>query len=402
MPISIRPAPAPALAKTTPRWTKLLVLGGLVAALGVAQGFRVLGAGTETTDNATVQTRMVGISSEVSGVVREVLVKEHQRVEAGATLMQLDTTAIDVRLARAHAELAAAMAADEAARTKAAVAERQRNAMLDGARGDETSAYARRRSIEAETKQAEAAVQAAQAKLELARAELERTTKLHGDRSLAAAQLDEARARAANAEADLRRAQASVAQMLAEQAVAYGAGRAARAKVEITASGVDVKLAETDAKLAAARVEESKATVALAELERARATITAPVAGVIERRRVEPGSFASSGSEHFLLVARDGLWVEASFKEAQVGRLAPGQPATIELDAFPSVTLAGRVESIGGATLSRTSLVQVGGAGTGFARTAQRVPVTITLDRVPSGLELASGMNATVSVRVKK
>jgi membrane fusion protein (multidrug efflux system) len=224
--------------------------------------------------------------------------------------------------------------------------------------------------------------------------------KLHG--SVSATQLDEARARATNADAELQRAQATVLQTLAEQGVADGAGRAAKAKVEVTVSGVDVKLAETDAKLAAARVDEAKAAVALAELERTRATIKAPFAGVIERRRVEPGSYASAGAEHFLLVASEGAWIEANFKEAQLGHIAPGQRATIELDAFPGLTLTGHVESVGGATLSRTSLVQVGGAGTGFARTAQRVPVTITLDKAPEAATFASGLNATVTVRVKK
>lgn len=379
----------------------VLVFGGLFAALGVAYGVRVLGSGTETTDNAVVETRIVGISSETSGLVRDVLVKEHEHVEAGAPLMQLDTASLDFRLARARAELSAAVAGEEAARTRASVADRLLHAHVDAARGDESSAHAKRRSIEAETKQAEANLRAAQAKLDLAQAELDRTAKLHGDKSLSTAQLDEARARAANAEAERARAQAIVAQTLAEQAVADGAGRAARAKVDVTIAGASVPLAESDAKLALARVEEARAAVALAELERGRAMITAPFAGVVERRRVEPGSFVAAGAEHFLLVTDDKPWVEASFKEAQVGRIVPGQRVTIELDAFPGLALSGQVASIGGATLSRTSLVQTGGGGTGFARAAQRVPVTITLDKIPDGLRLASGLNATVSVRVK-
>ncbi|HVH42849.1 MAG TPA: hypothetical protein VM925_10920, partial [Labilithrix sp.] len=71
------------------------------------------------------------------------------------------------------------------------------------------------------------------------------------------------------------------------------------------------------------------------------------------------------------------------------------------LDAFPNLTLEGHVESIGGATLARTSLLQIGGTGSGFARVAQRVPVTIALDRPPA-VPLPAGLNATVSVRVKK
>lgn len=395
-------AEAGSISVDSPRRTRVLAASALVLALGAAGAVRVLGAGSESTDNAQVQARVVGVSCEVAGTVREVLVKEHQRVEAGAVLMQLDTTAIDVRLARARAELASALANEEAAKTRAAVAGKQVAARVDVARGDESAANAKRRAIEAETKQAEAAVLAAQAKVVLARAELARTVKLHGDQSLAAAQLDEAKARAASAEADLSRAQATVAQMQAEQAVADGTGRAARGKVEVTLSGVDVKVAEAESKLASARVEEAKAAVALAELDRERATVRAPFAGVVERRRVEPGTFASPGAEHFLLVARDGAWVEANFKEAQIAALAPGQPARIELDAFPRRPLAGHVESIGSATLSRTSLVQVGGAGTGFARTAQRVPVTIVLDEAPEGVSLAPGLNATVTVRVKK
>lgn len=389
-------------ARVTPNRSKVLVLGSLVAAVGLAMGASVLGAGKESTDNATIQTRIVGVSSELSGTVRDVLVREHQRVEAGAVLMQLDTSTTEVRLARAKAELASATAAEEAARARASVAERHAVAHTDLARGDESSVRARRRVIEAETKQAEAATRAAKVKLELATAELERASKLHGEKSVSVAQLDEARAHAANAEAELQRAQATVAQTLAEQAVADGAGRAARAKVDVAVADADVKVAASEAKLAAARVEEARAAVALAELEKARATVRAPVAGVVERRRVEPGGFASAGVEHFLLVAADGAWVEANFKEAQLRKLAPGQAATVELDAYPDVRITGRVESVGGATLARTSLVPLGAAGTGFARTAQRVPVTISLDELPAGVTLASGLNATVTVRVKK
>jgi membrane fusion protein (multidrug efflux system) len=387
--------------KGTSTRTKIFVVVGLILALGAVQGVRVIRSGSETTDNATVNARVVGISSEVAGTVREVLVREHERVEAGTVLMRLDTTTIDVRLTRARAELASAQVGFEQASMKAGVADKQVSAHVSVARGDELSASARARSIAAQTKEAEAAVQAAQAQVDQARVELASASKLHDTRSLASAQLEETRAKAAHAEAELRRAQASVIKTLAEQGVAEGARRAASGKVEFSLSGVDAKVAEAEARLAAARVDEAKALVDLAELERTRATVTAPFAGIIEKRRVEPGAYVTPGSEHFLLVATDKIWVEANFKESQLGQLAVGQTARVELDAFPQLVLDGRVERIGGATLSRTALLQVSGTGGGFARATQRVPVTIAIDRPPP-VALPAGLNATVTVRVKK
>ncbi|HVH43520.1 MAG TPA: efflux RND transporter periplasmic adaptor subunit, partial [Labilithrix sp.] len=298
---------------------RLLVVAGLVVALATAQGIRMLSAGTETTDNAVVSARVVGVSCEVSGTVREVLVNEHEHVEAGAVLMRLDTTAVDVRVARARAELASSQAGLEQATTKAAAADKQVTAHVSVARGDEIAASARQKSIAAETREAEASVQAAQARLDLAHAELGSALRLHEKRSLSSSQLEESKTKAAHAEAELRRAQAVVARTLAEQAVADGARRAATGKVQFTLSGVDVKVADAEARLASARVDEARALVDLAELERSRATVVAPFAGVIEKRRVEPGSYVTPGAEHFLLVATDKLWVEANFKESQLG-----------------------------------------------------------------------------------
>ncbi len=376
---------------------RLWLVAGAFVALAALGAFRIVRAGTETTDHATVAARVTSIAAESSGIVAEVLVEDHAVVDKGAPLLRLAAAAVDAKMAAARASLASAEAALAAARTRANVVGRQVDTTTVVARGDETAARARQKLLEAEAARAQAAADAATIASDLATRELERVRTLHAQRVVSDAQVDEARARAAQAEAEARRARALVLATTAERTAALGLGEAASGRVKLTTSGAEVDLARTDVELAAARVAEAKAALDLVELERKRAVVTAPARGIVEKRRVAAGTFVTPGSELLLLVSTDDVWVDAEFKESQIGKIAPGQAADVELDAHAGVRLAGHVESVGGATVARTSLLQA--SGNGFARTTQRVPVRIALDRRPE-VPLAAGLNATVTVRV--
>ena len=60
-----------------------------------------------------------------------------------------------------------------------------------------------------------------------------------------------------------------------------------------------------------------------------------------------------------------------------------GQPAEVEVDAYPGVKLHGEVESFSGATGARFSLLPPDNATGNFTKVVQRVPVRITLHDVP-------------------
>jgi membrane fusion protein, multidrug efflux system len=75
------------------------------------------------------------------------------------------------------------------------------------------------------------------------------------------------------------------------------------------------------------------------------------------------------------------VWVIANFKENQLARVRPGQPAVIEVDMYPDLRLEGRVDSIQAGTGSRFALLPIENASGNFVKVVQRIPVKIVLDR---------------------
>ena len=67
--------------------------------------FYVTGGAAMSTENAYVQADMVGLSTDVSGIVREVLVHDNQRVAKGDLLFKLDPRQFRLALDRAEAQV---------------------------------------------------------------------------------------------------------------------------------------------------------------------------------------------------------------------------------------------------------------------------------------------------------
>jgi membrane fusion protein, multidrug efflux system len=79
-----------------------------------------------------------------------------------------------------------------------------------------------------------------------------------------------------------------------------------------------------------------------------------------------------------------------------------GQPAHVEIDAFPGVTLHGEVESLSAATGARFTLLPPDNASGNYTKVVQRVPVRIHVKEIPSGIMLRPGMSVDVSVDTNK
>ena len=90
-------------------------------------------------------------------------------------------------------------------------------------------------------------------------------------------------------------------------------------------------------------------------------------------------------------------WVEANFKEKDVGRMVPGQRAKIEVDAYPGKDFEAHVQSIGAGTGSEFSLLPAQNANGNWVKVTQRVPVRIAFDGPPSKPMIA-GLSVTATV----
>ena len=97
------------------------------------------------------------------------------------------------------------------------------------------------------------------------------------------------------------------------------------------------------------------------------------------------------------LVHSSSAWVEANFKEKDVGRMVPGQKARVEVDAYPGEKFDAHVASIGAGTGGEFSLLPAQNANGNWVKVTQRVPVRIAFDGKPARPMIAGlSVNATV------
>jgi membrane fusion protein (multidrug efflux system) len=110
---------------------------------------------------------------------------------------------------------------------------------------------------------------------------------------------------------------------------------------------------------------------------------------------------AVTGLGMLSLVHSQTAWVEANFKEKDVGRMVPGQKAAIDVDAYPGVECTGHVQSIGAGTGSEFSLLPAQNANGNWVKVTQRVPVRIAF-QCNSPQPMIAGLSVTATVYFDK
>ena len=96
----------------------------------------------------------------------------------------------------------------------------------------------------------------------------------------------------------------------------------------------------------------------------------------------------------------DQIWVTANFKEIQLDRMRPGEPMTLEIDAYPGRAIRGHVDSIQPGSGTAFSLLPAQNATGNYVKIVQRVPVKIVLDNPPTDVALGPGMSVVPIVRI--
>lgn len=338
----------------------LLVLSGL--------GFWLSTRNKESTEDAQVDGHMVSIASRVQGTVATLNVKDNESVQQGQVLLTLEDQDFHAALDKAKAELGEAEArlAASGADTQAA-----------------QDAYESARR--AEVAVAEANVASKTANRSKARADLERMKPLAARHEISALAFDGYRTAADIADQDLEAARKRLA--------------AVRQDVKIRQSGTVSARAREQA--SAAAIAKAKATVRTLELQLGYCTVTAPTAGLVTRKTVEPGQIVQPGQTLMMIVPTQELWVTANFKETQLKKVRPGQEAEVEVD-MNGRSLRGRVDSIAGSTGAKLSLFPPENAAGNFVKVVQRVPVKILVD--PGDAQAAGlrpGLNTTVTIHTR-
>jgi len=337
----------------------------------------------ESTDDAFVEAQIVSISPRVAGHIAKVLVADNQRVEKGELLAEVDQRDFQVALEIAEAKRQAAVASLEEGQAQVAAA---RNKMVQ--QGASLS------SVEAELAQARAGVAEVKASTDRDDSDLDRMRRIAAAGAVSRQEFDHAKA-----QADMSRAKLNSAM----RQVDTQAARIAQAKASVGTAGDELRQAEALVQIRSADLREAEAEVERARLNLSYSRITAPCAGYVTKKSVEPGAYVQVGQKIFSLVSHD-VWIVANFKETQIAGMRPGQPVEIEVDAYPSVVFRGHVDSIQRGTGSRFTLLPPENATGNFVKVVQRVPVKIVLDGENGGVSggplLVPGMSVVPSVNV--
>ncbi len=410
-----RPGPGPARPRR--RWV-LPAVGLLLLALLIF-GVRWLAYSRThvSTDDAQINADISSVSARVAGHITGLYADENQTVQAGQPLAQVDPRDYEVAVEQAQAALEQATSAAQAAQGTVQVTQQTGGAGISQAQAQVSANQRAAQAAAAATQMAQrgvgtarAAVVSARATAEEARREAARTRALFSQGAVSRQQADQAEAAATTAQANLQAAQAqlssaqaAVTQARARHSQAQAAVSQAQAAVQAAQSSpTQVGVTRSQAKAAQANVAAAKARLDQARLNLSYARITSPTTGVVAQKNVEVGQYVTPGQPLFAVVP-ERAYVTANFKETQLRRIKPGQPATFTVDAYPGVTFRGRVASISPGTGSVFSLLPPENATGNFTKVVQRIPVRIEVDsKSVNGHPLRAGMNVVATVEVGK
>ncbi len=172
-------------------------------------------------------------------------------------------------------------------------------------------------------------------------------------------------------------------------------------KAKLLAAEEDI-LSSTNDKVADANLRALKAQRDQAALYLEYTNIKAPNSGTVTNKNVDKGKFVQPGQPLFTLVS-DNIWIEANYKENQVGKMKVGQDVEIKIDAYPKKKFKGKIDSIQKASGAKSSLFPPENAVGSFVKIVQRIPVKIifTEDIDPEEYNIVAGMSVVPKVKVK-
>ena len=331
-------------------------VGGLLLATTVV-GHRwwTFGRFVEHTDDAYVGGNITEISPHVAGFITDIAVTDNQFVHAGQLLISIAPD--DFQAASAHA---AALVA-------------QRRAMLA--------------SLQAQMMLQHSLIQQAQAELASQRDALQ-----------FAAQDAQRYQDLANAHAGTRRdaERAATAWRSAQSAVAAAGAHWQAARQQLVV--LDASIGEAQAAL-----REAEAQLQTARLNLGYTRIRAPIDGYVGDRAAQVGAYVTAGTQLLSIVPAHGLWVDANFKEDQIGAMRPGQLVRVVADVLPDRAFHGHVASLAPATGAVFSVIPAQNATGNFTKIVQRVPVRIVLDGRDGTLGLLRpGLSVSASVDTRR
>ncbi len=337
-------AETPAEGGSRRRWLRPLLFALLPLALIAGVYFYVVGGRVMSTENAYVRADMVGVSTDVSGIVSEVDVQENQHVNVGDVLFRLDDLPFRLAVTRADAQIGIVAAELGALKTS----------------------Y---RDMQAQIAQAQVDVD--------------------------------------YYEREVERQQQLIARNIASQVTFESAQRNVQSARQKVAS-LDQQLAGIQANLAGdpnIPVEKHPRSIqAVAQRDEAarqlaHTVVKAPMGGIVTNvPSLQPGQYLASSTAAFSVVATDHMWIDANPKETELTYVRPGQPVEIAVDTYPDHTWHGTVESVSPASAGSFSLLPAQNTSGNWVKVVQRIPMRVRIDTPAGKPPLRAGMSVVIDV----
>lgn len=321
----------------------------------------------QSSDDAFIDGHIINIAPKIAGRVDQVFVDDNQEVRKGDRLIEIDPRDFNAALRQKQAALQSSGA--QAAAVEATVQQAQAHV----------------KTLQATVDSDQATADADRAQNDKAQSDERRYEDLFKNKVVSPSDVDQYRATAKAAQATL---QAALKKVTSDQA-----------QVAEALAQVNTYLALYQS--VQAQIGEAEANVQSAHLNQSYTEIQAPEDGRVTRKAVEPGDYVQTGQTILALVPKN-VWVTANFKENQIGKMRPGQPVEIEVDALHGLKFRGHIDSIQSGSGARFSLLPPENATGNYVKVVQRVPVKILFDTAPDvGLPLGPGESAVPTVKVE-
>jgi membrane fusion protein (multidrug efflux system) len=329
---------------------RLLMLAGVVIVAVGGLAFWLTGGRYVSTDDSYVEASKLMVSTDVSGLVADVDVKEGQLVHKGDILFRLDPKPFQIAVANAKSQLA--------------------------------QTVLNIRSMEQDYQRMLRDIDAQHAQVELAQTTYARQQALIKIGGTAQANVDQAQA-------------------------ALGTSRAQDASLQQQAQVQLAKLGGAVGLPLERHPEYMTAQANLAEAERQleHTVVKAPFDGVVTQvSALQPGAMIVSSMAAFMptsavgLVSMSDKWVTANLKETDLTYVHYGQPVDVVIDTFPDRVFHATVSAIAPATGATFSVLPSQNSSANWVKVVQRLPLRITFDAGEDVSMVRAGMSATVTI----
>ena len=361
----------------------LIPIAVLAAACGIFVAIRFgwpawgADAQAQQTDDAYVRADQTPLSTRVSGTVRRVTVGDYQPVQTGQLLVELEDSDYQAIVAEAKAALEGAKAEYAANQNAKHVADASISAAREGILGSQSAVTA-----------AQAGIDAVRADVTRAESEFRRQQALLSNRAATRQQFEAAQeakdsssAALAGRQAELSRANAAVASSQSALVEAMQQRAALDSKDNVLR----------------AQIEAKEAAITVAQVNLGYTKIYSPSDGAVGEFRVHPGQLVGAGVQVVDLV-QSGIWIQANYRETQLGKVQLGDKADVHIDALPAYDFHGHVAQISPASGSQFALLPPDNATGNYTKIVQRVPVRIMLDSGEAVSQLRPGFSAVVTI----